>query len=104
MHCDWFVELLFRDCYVTDGSFGWVAKGTALEVFSLHDAQRLAAWHFEEGSCVINDITEFGKDRTARKLVIGTSSGLICLFDVNVSVVVKVVRLSFSASENINAN
>lgn len=92
----------FQCLYQTDGSFGWVAKGAALEVFSLRTAERLAAWHFgvatHEASCTINSVCEFGKGPETRQLIVGTSSGLVCLFDVNVSAVLRVIRLSFNVS------
>ena len=93
-----------RQISIPDGSYGWVAKGAALEVFNINTGERLAAWHFgvstHEGSCTIHGVSEFGKDRSARQLVVGTSSGLVCLFDVNMSTVIKVIRLSFNVSLN----
>jgi len=90
-----------------DGSYGWLVKGSVLEVFNVKFGQRLAAWSFgaaiKDPETLITAVCEFENDRTATsQLVVASTTlnprmpgGLICLFDVDRSSVIKSVHLPY---------
>lgn len=90
-----------------DGSYGWLAKGGVLEVFNVKYGQRLAAWSFgaaiKDPETLITAVCEFENDRTTTsQLVVASTTlnsrmpgGLICLFDVHRSAVIKAVQVPY---------
>lgn len=90
-----------------DGSYGWLAKGGVLEVFNVKFGQRLAAWSFgaaiKDPETLITAVCEFENDRAATSQLIVASTtlnsrmpgGLICLFDVHRSAVIKTVQVPY---------
>ena len=94
--------------YITDGTLGWVARGGALEVFMVSTAQRVAVWSFgaalKDTSTVITAVAEYSYDGAPRLLVGTTSSstqaGLLCVFDIKTSKVVKAVEVPYKVSSH----
>lgn len=89
--------------FVSDGSIGWQAFGSAIEVFSLTSGHRLAAWCFgallKEPNTTITCVTEYHYDKTT-KLVVATAtpstqSSMLCLLDIKTSRIIKAVELSY---------
>lgn len=88
----------------SDGSFGWLAKGSALEVFNLKSGHRIAAWCFgaliKDPETLITAVCEYENDRCATsQLVVASTTlnvripgGVICVFDVHRSAVVRAIQ------------
>jgi len=51
----------------SDGSYGWVVQGSALEVFDLPTGQRLAAWNFgavlKDAKTIVTAVCEYVEHR-----------------------------------------
>ena len=84
----------------TDGQICWVVRGAHLEVINVSTRNRVAAWRFgkvlKDEHTSITCVKEFEHGKKC-KLLVGvcnaSSSGLLCLFDVAASKVVKAVEI-----------
>jgi len=88
--------------WFVDGTFGWLAKGRVLEVFSMRTGERRAAWCFGSAAAdmktLITAVCQFGTDRRATWLAVATaqqdfSSFKIYLFSVYRSSIAKAIQL-----------
>ncbi|KAL4221649.1 Protein ELYS [Mactra antiquata] len=92
--------------FSNDGKVGWIVRGSLLEVIKISSCERLAAWKFGQ---IIGDVHtnitcvkefRFGQ---SRKLLVGvcnaSSTGLLCLFDVSLSKVVKAIEIPQPVTE-----
>ena len=89
-----------------DGSFEWLASGNALEVIDSASANRIAAWCFGvtvgEHATYITAVCEFRYEGYS-KLIVATAvpsnnTALLCLFDIETSLVTKVVEIPHRVS------
>ena len=99
--------IIHGDHSFTDGTFGWLAKGRVLEVFSMQTSDRWAAWCFGSAApdlkTVITTVCQFGSDSRAACLAVATAQTTqndfnifkIYLFDICKSSIVKVIQLPF---------
>ena len=91
---------------IADGTFGWLVRGAALEVFSNIDGQRLAAWCYgvalKDQQTVITAVTEYTYDSGIKLLVATTTpnseSALLSVFDVKTSKIVKCIEIPYWVS------
>ena len=86
---------------LSDGNIGWLARGSALEVFSNKDGQRLAAWCFgvvlRDERTVITAVADYTYDN-GTKLLVATSTpssktALLSVFDVKTSKILKAIEI-----------
>lgn len=94
--------------HLSDGALSWVARGPALEVFGSVSGARRATWCFgaaiRDPSVNISAITEYPmSERSGSFLLVGTTipntdAGLLCLFDIKASRVVKAIEMPFMVS------
>ena len=91
--------------FTIDGTFGWMARGSFLEAFSISNGQRLSAWSFgaaiKEPSTTITAVCECVQDYGSL-LVVATCTvnpeGLICLFDPKSFKIVKAIEVPYAVS------
>ena len=82
---------------------GWIARGSALEVVRVTTGTRIAAWCFgailRDASTRVTAICEFHYDGEIKLLVATTTphtnAGLVCVFDVKTSKVIRAVEISY---------
>jgi hypothetical protein len=85
---------------IIDGKSGWIVRGSLLEVVDISTSKRCAAWQFgrilSDEHTNVTCVEEFRFGQT-RKLLVGVCNaspiGLICVFDVALSKVIKAVEI-----------
>ncbi|CAH1774002.1 unnamed protein product [Owenia fusiformis] len=85
------------------GRFSWVARGPALEIINSRNGARIAAWMFgaalKDCNTSITCVSEFNKGAA---LLIGLETsnrtGMLCMFDVRKSKVVKAVHIPYKVT------
>ncbi|XP_053378643.1 protein ELYS-like [Mercenaria mercenaria] len=88
-----------------DGKSGWIVRGALLEVVDVSSGKRLAAWQFgrilSDEHTNVTCVEEFGVGQTL-KLLVGVCNaspvGLLCVFDVSLSKVIKAVEIPHPVS------
>ncbi|XP_060555912.1 protein ELYS-like [Ruditapes philippinarum] len=89
-----------------DGKSGWIVRGSLLEVVDISTSKRCAAWQFgrilSDEHTNVTCVEEFRSGQT-RKLLVGVCNaspiGLICVFDVALSKVIKAVEIPHPVTE-----
>ena len=99
-----------------DGALAWISRGPALEVFMAASGARRAAWCFgsaiKETGVNVSAVAEYPvtspssltSSSTSTYLLVGTTvpnseSGMLCLFDVKASKVIKAIDFPYMVSQ-----
>ena len=85
---------------LTDGTLCWIVKGAHLEVVDVQSKDRVAAWRFgkvlKDEHTSVTCVKEYEQGKSC-KLLVGvcnaSTSGMLCLFDVATSRVVKAIEI-----------
>ena len=89
-----------------DGRYGWLVRGSSLEVVNLSSANRVAAWCFgavlKDHRMTVTCVAEYFYSNSL-KLLVGLKTpaekGMLCVFDVKRSKVIKAIDVPYKVSE-----